>query len=46
MKQKLIYEIPRVEVVEPLPAGTLCASNVDAGGMEVPFPGFNPEQRW
>ena len=46
MKRTLTYEKPLVEVISPLPTGLLCASNVDPGGLEIPFPGFNPENKW
>jgi hypothetical protein len=45
MERKLIYEAPLVDEAS-LPTGLLCASNVDPGGLEIPFPGFSPENKW
>ena len=46
MKQKLIYDMPRIEAVTPLPAAMLCTSNVDPDGVNATFSGFNSETNW
>ena len=46
MERKLIYEAPLVDEAVSLSAGLVCASNVDPGGLDIPFPGFNPEFKW
>ena len=43
MELKQTYILPVAEIIDTRTWGAICASGVDPSGVEIPFPGFNPE---
>lgn len=43
MELKQTYILPVAEIIDTRTWDAICASGVDPSGLEIPFPGFNPE---